>query len=121
MSRKSQTDPKWKEVRRHRRSTKPYRITVKRNGIVQDITEWTIYFTLKTKMSDTDSESLVNKKITTHSDPTNGESLIEFIASEMDRVGTYYFSVDYKDGDGNEDVLVHGRMEFEETVRKLRD
>jgi len=119
--RKAQTDPKWKNLRRHRRATKAYKVKIKKDGIVENITDWTIYFTLKNSMNDNDSEALVNKKIISHSDPMNGESLIEFTVSEMDRVGHYYYSVDYKDDKGNEDVLIHGRMEFEETVRKVRD
>jgi len=118
---KFRTDPKWKDIRRHRRSTQPYKIKVKKDGIAEDITGWTIYFTLKTSMNDNDNQAIIDKKITAHSDATNGESLIEFTASETDLVGTYYFSVDYKDDEDNEGVLLYGRIEFEDIVRKLRD
>jgi len=118
---KPQTDQKWKNIRRYRRATQAYKIKIKKDGVAIDITDWTLYFTLKANMNDKDNDAVIDKKITIHSDPTNGESLITFTASEMDRVGTYYYSVDYKDDEGNEDVLVHGRMEFEDTVRKARD
>jgi len=119
--RKSQTDSKWKDVRRYSRSSQGYKVKIKKDGIPLDITDWTIYFILKNNMNDNDSEALINKKITNHSNPTNGESLITFTVDEMDRVGSYYYSVDYKDNNNNEDVLVHGRMEFEAIVRKIRD
>ena len=43
--RKAQTDPKWKNLRRHRRATKAYKVKIKKDGIVENITDWTIYFT----------------------------------------------------------------------------
>lgn len=118
---KKKHDPKWKEMRRHRRGTSPYKVTFKKNGIAVDITDWTVYFTVKKEMNSADSEAVIAKKIVTHSDPGNGETLITFTASETELVGSYYYSIEYKDDDSNEGVLVYGRIEFEDTVRKTRN
>lgn len=118
---RKQADPKWSDLRRHKRSTAPYKVTFKKNGVVIDITGWTVYFTLKKNFEDTDAQAKISKKITTHSDPTNGQTLIEFSADETDFIGSYFYSIEYKDDDENEGVLIYGRIEFEDTVRTTRD
>lgn len=119
--RSKKADPKWKEIRRYQGSTKPYTLNFKKNGNAIDITGWTIYFTVKKSVSDSDAEALINKKITNHSDPTNGKTLIELTANEASLEGNFWYSVDYKDDEGNEDIIVHGRIEFEKSFRDTRD
>lgn len=118
---KEKNDPKWSLGRRHRRSTLGYAITVKKDGIPTDITDWTIYFMLKKKMGDDDADAIISKKITSHADPGNGKTIISLTADDTDIVGSYYYSIDYKDDEDNEGVLLYGRIEFEETTRHLRD
>ncbi len=122
MARKAQTDPLWHEYRRQKSSTIPsYTLKVKRNGAIVDITDWTIYFTLKSSITDEDANALIDKKIISHTDPTNGETVITFTASETNLVGNYEYSIDFKDDEDNEGVIQHGIMEFEDNVRKTRD
>lgn len=105
-------------------STMGYEIPFTKNGIGVDITDFKIYFTLKTKKEDADSASLINKTITSHTDAANGKSLITFLASETDDLlGNYYYSVEYKDTSGTygEDVLFEGRMTITKNTRETRE
>ena len=104
-------------------STKAYELkfTNRNTGAVEDLTDWTIYFTAKQAMDDSDDAAKINKKITSHSDPTNGKTLIELTTSDTDLdPGTYYYSVDYKDDDGNIGTLFHGRIKIVDSVRDTK-
>ena len=115
---KFRTDPKWKDIRRHRRSTQPYKIKVKKDGIAEDITGWTIYFTVKENMNDDDTESgggeaKIAKDITIHTDPTNGQTLITLSSSDTNLTpGNYYYDIKYKDDEDNIAVLFRGRIKI---------
>lgn len=100
-----------------------YEITFTNDGITIDITDYKIYFTLKEKKEDADSAAKVNKIVTTHTDATNGETLIEFIAADTaDLLGNYYYSIEYRDTDDDTgDVLFFGRMTILKTTRVTRD
>ena len=39
-----------------------------------DITGWTVFFTAKNKPSDNDASAVISKTITSHSNPTAGET-----------------------------------------------
>ena len=119
--RNDKREDKYENLKLHSRDTKNYYIKVRKNGVLQNITDWTLYFTVKENISDDDSEAVINKKVTSHSDPTNGESLIELIASDTDLVGDYWYSLDYKDEEDNEGTLKWGKIQFEQSIRKLRD
>lgn len=66
-------------------------------GAVVDITGDTIYFTVKTSETDTDAAALIRKNVTSHTDPTNGET--EIALSNTDTAitaGEYYFDIQRK-------------------------
>ena len=106
-----------KELELVRNTTKAYEVNFTKNGTPEDITGWTVYFTVKSKMSDSDLNAKIKKAITTHDNPTTGVALIELTASDTDIVaGNYYYSIDYKDADGNIGVLYNGRLLVREPV-----
>lgn len=104
-------------------STLGYAINFTKDKIGYDITNYKVYFTLKSKKEDADSAAVINKIITSHTDTTHGKTLIEFQASEtIDLLGNYYYSISCKDTVNNiEDVLFYGRMTILKTTRKTRD
>ena len=113
---------KWEELKVFRKTTKKYELQFKKEGIVEDITGWTIYFTVKEKMEDTDENAKISKKITSHSDPTNGKTLIELTVANLDLpLGNYYYSIDFLDDEGNAGILLHGWFKIEKPVRDTRD
>lgn len=99
------------------RTTPKYEIIVKKNGKYVDISDWTIYFTVKQNIKDSDASAKIKKDITSHLDGENGKSLIALTATETDLQGTHHYSIDYKDGDDNEGVLYWGRLLFRKRAR----
>ena len=114
---------KHSNLQRFQSSTLGYRVLFTKNKIGIDITTFTVYFTMKTNKEDVDSAAVVNKKITIHTDATNGKSLIEFSPSDtLDLLGNYYYEISYKNSsDDTGDVLFYGRMTIEKNTRIARD
>lgn len=105
----------------YRKSTKTYEVQFKKDGLAVDITDWTIYFTIKTNMEDLDADAKLAKIVTTFSSPTSGKALIELTTAETDIIaGNYWYAIDYKDDDDNEDTLIYGKIKIEEPVLKDR-
>ena len=104
-----------------RKSTKTYELQFQKDGAGVDITGWSIYFTIKEKMEDTDEDAKLAKVVTNHDSATSGKTLIELSSSDTDiEKGNYCYSIDYLDDDGNEGVLVYGRIKIAEPVLKTR-
>jgi len=106
----------YKDMEIASKSTKVIELQFSKNGSSQDITGWTIYFTVKDKIADDDDDAKIKKDITVHSEPENGITLIELTTSDTNLVGNYYYDIKFKDTDGNNDVLFHGRIKFIKTV-----
>ena len=111
----------YKDLEFFRKSSKTYEAIFKKDGISEDITGWTIYFTVKENMTDSDANAKISKTVTSHSEPLNGKTLIELTSSDTDiTAGVYWYSIDYKDNLGNEGVLFTGKLKVKEPVRKIR-
>jgi len=115
MSRKHDDD-RCQDLDIDRKTTKAYELIFKKNGIPIDITGWVIYFTVKSKMEDSDSSALIKKDVTNHLDPKAGKTLIELSQSDTDIKGSYYYDVKFKDTSDNSGILYYGRIRFRETV-----
>jgi len=104
------------------KQTKNYELLFKENGLGVDITDWTVYMTVKTNASDSDAIAKIDKKVTTHTDAPNGKTIIELSSTDTDLdAGNYYYDIAYKDDDSNEGVLFQGRLRIIEPIRKTRD
>ena len=104
-----------------RKSTKTYQLNFTKDGYAEDITGWTVYFTVKTKMEDLDADAKIAKIITSFDNATSGIALIELSIIDTDiTAGNYWYSIDYKDDDDNEDTLITGKMKIKEPVLKSR-
>ena len=82
---------------------KTYTVTfLDSDGVAIDITGYTVFFTVKANLTDSDDNAIIKKDITSHSDPTNGQTELSFAASDTDGVeeGTYYFDLQLKDTGG---------------------
>ena len=109
----------WKDLEVVRRTTKSYELQFKKSGVTADITGWTIYFTVKKKMEDSDSNAIISKDVTDHSDPTDGKTLISLtIADTNPSIANdlCYYDIKYKDTDGNVGILLRGKIKFIEAV-----
>jgi len=68
------------------------------DGVVIDITGYTVFFTAKSKVSLADADAEISKTITSHSDPTVGQTQIILSDSETDiSVGKYFWDLQIKD------------------------
>lgn len=71
------------------------------NGAVINITGYTVFFTIKKKPDDDadDSEASLKKTVTSHSDPTNGKTIILLTNAETATLEArrYYYDLQIKD------------------------
>lgn len=100
----------------YRKTTPTYELEIKIDGEVKDITLWTVYFTVKAKMSDADADAKISYDVTSHSDPTNGKTIITLTSTDTDLVGSYYYDIVAKDDSGNVYDMYNGRIRFTEIV-----
>ena len=105
-----------------KKTGKIYEVPFKKNGQTEDITGWTVYFTVKESMKDIDANAKITKKITTHEDAKNGITLIDLSESDTDiDVGNYYYGIDYKDSSGKIGTVLSGRLKIIKPVRATKD
>ncbi len=110
-----------KDIKITKKTTKVYELIFKKNGAYENITGWSIYFTVKSNMNDSDANAKISKTVTSHSDAVNGKTLITLEATDTDiDAGNYYYSIDWKDDDDQEGVLFQGKLKITESVRKAR-
>jgi len=72
------------------------------DGNVVDITGATLFFTVKEHKTDDDSEALIKKEITSHTNPTQGLSSLSLTPSDTENIdaGDYYFDFQMKSSSG---------------------
>ena len=102
-----------------KKTTKIYEVQFKdkQTGAKEDITDWTLYFTVKLNMLDTDANAKISKDITVHEDAINGKTIIELSTSDTDLdAGIYYYDIKYKDDEDNVGILISGRITMVEPV-----
>lgn len=95
------------------------RLTITENGVAVNITAWTFWLTIKTKETDADVSAVIQKKVTSHTDPTNGKTAIIASASETDvLLGKYFYDVQYKDDAGVIVTPVSGIINFTRDITR---
>lgn len=97
-------------------TSKTFELRFKKDDVPYDITGWTIYFTCKKEMEDSDTNAVITKDISTHFDAENGKTMISLTPNDTDLSGNYYYDIKYKDDAGNIGILYHGRITFRVTV-----
>jgi hypothetical protein len=67
-----------------------------------DITGHTVVFMIKEKETDTDANAIFTKTLTTHTDPTNGQTIFTQTGAETAAIsrGVYYWAVKDFDSGG---------------------
>jgi len=85
-------------------------------GSLVDITGWTVFFTVKENITDTDPNAKISKTITDHSDPTNGESTIELTSVDTNLDGNYLFDIQIKRASGDINTILEGMIVFTKDV-----
>jgi len=107
-----------KNIEIPRKTTKIFELIFKRGCYYENITNWTFYFTAKEKMDDPDTGAPIVKEITNHINPKQGKSTISLSPTDTDiPCRNYHYSIDYLDGNGNEGIIVWGRLKISKRVR----
>jgi len=91
---------------------KPLTFT-KDDGSAWDITDWTVYFTVKSSENDDDSEALIQKTITNHDAPLDGKTSISLTSSDTSGIaGTKVYDVTVVKGSGAPQTIIKGSVPF---------
>lgn len=103
----------------NRKNSQTYNITVTSGGSAQDITGWTLYFTLKPKADakTDDSTAVITKTVTSHDDAANG--LTSFTLSESDTdisYGDYIYDIKLSNGSSIDQTVMYGTFTIEEVA-----
>ena len=94
-------------------------LNFKQAGVAVNITGWTIFFTVKTKIEDTDDNAVLKKDVTSHTDAVNGITTVTWTDEDCDDLaGVYHYDIQYKDGSGLVKTVMKGRITFEEDVTR---
>ena len=103
----------------YRGDTQRYKLTLteKETGDPIDLTGGTMWFTLKSKASDTDADAVVQKQVTTHLDAVNGITEVVLDATDTTNAdaGRYYYDFQFVDSAGTVKTILAGK------VRLLQD
>lgn len=87
------------------------------DGTAKDITGYTFWLTLKESKDDSDANAAVQKTVTNHTAPANGETELPLTASDTDGLqGSYYYDIQEKTDNGEINTLVKGMMSFDVDV-----
>lgn len=105
-----------------RGDTRSIVVTVKNSaGSTVDITGGSVFFTANATEAPTDdTEAVIQKDVTSHSDAANGESTILLTADNTDVTpGDYYYDIQYVDSGGAVSSRKQGTLEvLADTTRR---
>lgn len=110
-----------KNLRAHKKRSVNFLLKFKKDDVALDITDWTVYFTLKENKTDSDANAKLKKDITDHLSPTSGQSKITLTSDDMDLdIGSYYYGIDVKDDSTpcNCMTIYHGKFNIERATRE---
>ncbi len=114
----------WKDLEIYKKTTKYYELVFTTDGVMDDISDWILYFTMKKNVRDTDSEAIIKQTIGSatgcdyaHEDPTQGKTAVELSTIDTDvDAGSYYYDMTVDDADGNRLVVAIGRIRISEPI-----
>jgi len=91
------------------------------DGNAIDITDYTVYFTVKNSVSDSDANAKISKDVTSHTNPTSGITQIALTPSDTSSLnpGAYEYDIQTKDGSGNINTVLTSTfvLKYDVTVR----
>lgn len=87
------------------------------DGSVVDITGFTFWLTAKVNASDKDEDASIQKEVTSHSDPSNGETKIILTNSDTDiEIGSYIYDIQMRDDNDKISTLTKGSLRIKRDV-----
>lgn len=81
------------------------------DGNIVDLTDCTVFFTVKENKHDTDDQALIKKKITAFAVPTSGVALLQLTATDTNIPAKgYFFDIQLKNKAGKISSTISGRF-----------
>jgi hypothetical protein len=106
---------KYQDLEVFRRTSNVYELFFTTDGQYEDITGWTVYFTVKESQKDSDSSAIIQKDITSHIDGEHGRTEIVLTPEDTDITSrVYWYDIVVKDDEDNINVVSHGRLKVVE-------
>lgn len=102
-----------------KKDTKTYTIRLTKNGMAENISGWTLYFTVKADFNDADSAAIISKNTIF---PSNAESIagigyLSLTSAETDvAIGEYFYDMKFVDVNYRETFL-RGQINIIPSVR----
>lgn len=85
----------------------------KDDGTAIDISNWTFWLTIKKDPETADSNAAVQKEVTNHTSPSNGQTQISLTSSDTDGLqGRYEYDMQYTTDAGRVKTFMDGQMYF---------
>lgn len=101
-----------------RGDTADIEVQISQDGTPVNITGYTVFFTAKKNLSDADNSAAIKKDITSHSDPTNGKTIVSLAPADTASlaVGKYHWDLQLKSGSGAISSVSKQMLEIVEDV-----
>lgn len=82
-------------------------------GNPYDLTGWTLSFTVKQNERDSDDEAAIRKDVSTHTNPTEGQTMVNLTSSDTEiDPGRYIYDFQVTTAAGNVQTLTKGMIRF---------
>jgi hypothetical protein len=98
----------------YRGDTQRYKLTLKdvSTGTPIDLTGATIWFTMKSAITDDDTNAVIQKQVTNHIDAINGVTEIVISSAETQdlKLGSYYYDFQYVASNGDVKTILTGKV-----------
>ncbi len=109
----------------YRGDSKEYNLTfTNSNGEKINISEWKVYFTVKTNRRSSDDLAIIKKDIIVHDDPTNGKTKIILLPEDTENLKPgviYYYDIQVKRDVNNILTVLSGRMKIISDITRRTD
>lgn len=92
------------------------KIKFSKNGVALDITDFTIFFTVKDKENDPDSKAKISIDITTHTNPTAGETLLEIPRAKNKTAGNFFYNFKVLDASNKIVSTKKGKLQIDPNI-----
>jgi len=100
-----------------RGDTKRYTLYFKdKDGAKVNITDWTVFFTVKEKIDDSDNDAEIKKTITSHTDAVNGKTTVELTSEDTDLNGNFLYDIQIKRASGDINTILEGTIVFSKDI-----
>jgi len=102
----------------YRRDDETYTLTfTNSNGTAYDLTDCTVFMTVKRSQEDSDDEAVISKTVTSHTDPTSGITTIALTPTDTDiEEGRYYFDIQLKTSAGEIKTVTKGLFKVTQDI-----